>query len=156
MEIELLKALSSGGGVVVCVAMVILFLKYVTALQESFSNQLKSINESYSQKTEASIQKMAEDFTKEHAATRLAFQTQIESITERVFDIVDKTSTAITGLEGAVRELQVQFKKDNEKPCIRRRTPIVVLGWLAKSAEKACGRTRISIRTISMALQRGQ
>lgn len=95
MEVELLKALPGGGSLVVCVALVILFLKH-----------MREVHEANTTKTAEAIKEMTERFNAEHAETREAYQGQMKSITDKVFDIANSTTQAIKGLEIAVRELQ--------------------------------------------------
>ena len=96
MEIEIIKQVATnGGGVVVCVALVILFLRHI-----------QSLNSEHSARVQAIVDKSAED----HNTTRTAFQQQIQALTERVFEVADKTSAAVGELRTAIVELQTRIK----------------------------------------------
>ena len=107
MEVEIVKSIAnSGGAVVCCVVIVVLFLRYLTDL-----------NNSINVKVENAIGEMAREHVEDAQATRLAFQTQLGDLADRVFEIADKTAAivkenavAVRGLEEAVRELQNKMK----------------------------------------------
>lgn len=99
MEVELLRAIPGGGAVVGVIVLVILFLRHI-----------KEMHESYGSKIESSMATMADKFNSEHSATRQAFQSQIEKLTDQVLDVSRETSTAVKGLEDAVRDLQTKIK----------------------------------------------
>jgi hypothetical protein len=74
MEIELLKTVANGGGsVVVCVALVVLFLQHVNAIHETN-------------------------------------RTVTKDLTDKVFDIAEKTTSALGELKSAIIELQAKMK----------------------------------------------
>lgn len=84
MEVEILKQVASGGSVVVCVALVIIFLKV--------------------------INDMTDRFNKEHAETREAFQAQITALTGKVFEMAEKTTNALNEVKIAIIDLRNQIK----------------------------------------------
>ena len=107
MEVEILKSIAGPGGSLVCfVAVVVLFLRYQTDLQNSIHA-----------KVEAAIGDLANKHAEDSKAARDAFQTQLANLADRVFEIADKTAEivrgnalAVKGLEEAVRELQNKMK----------------------------------------------
>jgi hypothetical protein len=107
MESEILKLVGGGGGVVACVALVIIFTRHI-----------KDMHSFYSVQTTQSLSDMTTKFNTEHAQTRKDFQEQIQSITNQVFTAVSENTKALSCLELAVREMQVFHKitQDDHKP----------------------------------------
>jgi hypothetical protein len=100
MDADTIRALASaGGGVAVCLYLVKVFLDHI-----------KDLHASYATKTEAALNGMADKFNAEHTATRVAFQAQIASMSDRVFEIAEKTTTAVNSLEVAIHDLQARIK----------------------------------------------
>jgi hypothetical protein len=95
VEIELVKqAATSGGGVVVCLALVVLFLKHIAATNDAH---------------QASIRDITDKFSQQHDATNAAFQTQIGILTGKVFEVAEKTAGAVSELKGAINELRARI-----------------------------------------------
>lgn len=99
MEVEIIKTIAgSGGSVVCCVVLVVLFLRHLT-------------------ESNAKIDALAKQHAEDAKSARDAFQTQLHDLADHIFEIADKTASivkenavAVRGLEEAVRELQNKMK----------------------------------------------
>lgn len=91
MEVELLKTVSGGGGVVVCIALVILFLKHINSIHADNKQATRD---------------MVDKFNEEHTETRKAFQSQITALTDQVFQMADRTTSALNEVKVAITELR--------------------------------------------------
>jgi hypothetical protein len=96
VELDLVKQLAGrGGGVAVCVVLVVLFLRHVTSLNETHLTSMKA---------------MSETFSLEHSQTRDAFQQQITALTGKVFEVAEKTTVALFELKSAIIDLQSKMR----------------------------------------------